>query len=172
MTYVNPIPANYDASSLNIDPGGLNSEAQSVIALVQDISNYLNSINTALSNLTLSWAGSSAQAASNFNDEWTNAVQALFGTQGDPNSGALAILVNGLSSAAQNYSQNEQNIASMFNKFGAAFSSSPTPPSPTAIQSDPQAKPAGLTSTTNDPTDLIDGGPEGLYNTTSVNETY
>jgi uncharacterized protein YukE len=171
MTYASAIPANYDASSFNIDPGGLNSAAQSIQASVQDIANYLSAVNATLSNLKLSWAGSSSQAASQYNEEWNKAVQAIFGTQSDPDSGALAILTNGLASAAQNYSSNEAAIAGMFNSFASGFSS-PAAPSPTAIQSAPQAKPAGLQSTTNDPTDLIDGGPEGLYNTTSVNESF
>jgi uncharacterized protein YukE len=163
MTYVNPIPATYDASSLDIDPAALGSAAQSVLASVKDISSYLTTINNKLSSLTLSWAGSSAQKAQDFNDEWTNAVQALFGTQGDPDSGALSKLVDALSTAAQNYSQNEANIQGMFNKFASGFSPS------SSSSSSSSTKPP---STIDSPTDLIDGGPEALYHTTSVNERF
>src|SRR6266568_4529274 len=108
MTYVEPIPNNYDASSISVEPYALNSSAQTIQNLVQDIFKTLTGLN-------LSWVGTAANAASDFNTKWTNAVQELFGTEGDPSSGALNRLAGGLSSAVQNYSANEDAIVAMFN---------------------------------------------------------
>jgi uncharacterized protein YukE len=156
MTYVNPIPSTYNSSSISVDPGGLGGLAQDVLAQVQDISNYLSDINAALKGLHLDWVGQASTSASDFNTEWNNAVQRLFGTSGDPSSGALNALTNGLNQAAQNYSGIEDAIVNMFNNFANGFNKPP---------SDPQ-------TVTDQRTDQIDGGNMWLYHTTSVNETY
>jgi uncharacterized protein YukE len=151
------IPANYDASTLNIDPGGMNSCANTVLSLVQDISNYLSTINSTLSNLTLSWVGTSSSDATTYNDEWNAAVQKLFGTQDDPSSGALVVLVNGIMSASANYSQTEDNITDMFNSFASGFSSGSS------------SSTSNVTDQTSDP---IDNGAEYAYHSTAATETY
>jgi uncharacterized protein YukE len=169
MAYVNPIPANYDASSLSIDPGTLGSIAQTIQNLVTDISNDLSDINKTLTGLNLSWVGTAANAAGDFNTRWTNAVQELFGTQGDPSSGALNTLVGGISSAAQNYSANEDAIVAMFNAFAGGFS---TPPSNSNTGTAPAS---AATSNADAPTDQIhaaDGSTFWLYHTTAVNEKF
>jgi uncharacterized protein YukE len=166
MTSSSAIPANYDSSTLNIDPGGLSSEAQLVLASVQDIANDLVTIATTLQNLTLSWTGASATAASKYGTEWTDATKALFGTKSDPTSGALQVLVNGLGSAAQNYAQNEANVASTFNKFYKAFSSSP--PAGNSSHGTSSSQAAGK-PVTDKPADAVNG--VYMYHTTSVNES-
>lgn len=167
MTYINEIPVNYDSTSLRIDPERVNDAAIVIEASVERISDFIEDINEALSDLTLSWAGASASKAQAYNDEWTRAIQKLFGTKSDPNSGALSVLVNGVSNAAQNYSQTEQNIASTFTAFGGAFSGTST------NKSSPSTK--SVTDEPKDRTEFGTGGPTGstfLFHTTSVDETF
>ena len=168
MTYVNPIPSNYDASSISVDPGTLGSIAQTIQGLVTDIADDLSAINSTLTGLNLSWVGTAANAASDFNTSWTNAVQELFGPAGDPSSGALNTLVGGLMSAAQNYSANEDAVVTMFNTFASGFSTPSSTPngSPPASSASPN---------TDAPTDQIQepgGGSFWLYHTTAVNEKF
>jgi len=165
MAYIDAIPANYDDSSLTIDPAVLSDAAQSVKESVAEISLQLKLMNIVLTDLTLSWTGTSASAANKYNDEWNDALQDLFGTKGDPDSGALTTLASGVSAAAQNYNQTEDAVTQMFSKFGNAFSASSaakTPEAPSSVFDDPQ-----------DRTDFGSGGPKGstwIYHTTSVNE--
>ena len=158
MTYTDPIPANYNDSSISVDPGGLNSCADAINTQIQDIANALTNINNALSGLTLSWVGQAADSASTYNTEWTNAVQALFGTQNDASTGALNILLSGLSSAAQNYSANEAAIEKMFNEYANGFSAS-------SSSSSSSGKPI-----LDSPSNPAGGNGEDMYHLTSVNE--
>lgn len=136
------IPANYDSSSLSIDPGSINETAQNIENLVDAIELGVEAISQTLSDLTLSWAGQSASQAQQYNDEWNNAVTKLLGSQQDPSSGALNSLINGINYAAQNYSETENSIQGMFSKFAAGGSSSAG-----AAIDDPSG-PAGLIHTT------------------------
>jgi uncharacterized protein YukE len=174
MAYTDPIPANYDSSSISVDPGGLNSCSDAITAQVQDIANYLGNINTALSNLTLSWVGQAANAASTYNTDWTNAVQALFGTQNDASTGALNILVSGLSSAAQNYSATEAAIAQTFTQYSNAFPAVSASTASMSVSYAPAGPPPSATSTkaiTDAPTDPAGSSGEDMFHTTSVNES-
>jgi len=174
MTYTDPIPANYDSSSISVDPGGLNSCSDAITAQVQDIANYLGNINNALSNLALSWAGQAANAASTYNTDWASVVQALFGTQDDPSTGALNILVGGLSSAAQNYSAAEAAIAKMFTDYSNAFPAGSASTGTMSVSFAPAAPVSPVTSTnaiTDVPTGPAGSGGEDMYHTTSVNES-
>jgi uncharacterized protein YukE len=174
MTYTDPIPANYDSSSISIDPGGLNSCSDAITAQVQDIANYLGNINNALSNLTLSWVGQAASAASTYNTDWASAVQGLFGTQSDPSTGALNILVSGLSSAAQNYSATEAAIAQMFTDYSNAFPAASASTATMSVSFAPAAQSSGAPSTipiTDAPTGPAGSSGEDMFHTTSVNES-
>lgn len=187
MTYTDPIPANYDSSSISVDPGGLNTCAETISAQVDDISSYLKTINDTLSGLALSWAGSAADQASAYNEKWDNAVQAIFGTKSDPKSGALNILMSGLSKAAQNYSAIELAIAKTFNQYAGGF---PAESASTASMSVDFAPAPGSSSSSHaetwnpadgspsvfpspvwdDPTQPAGPDKTDMYHTTSVNE--
>lgn len=145
------IPATYDNSSLSIDPASMDNAAQNIQDLVETIGMGIQAIGQTLSDLTLSWAGQSASQAQQYNDEWTDAVNKLLGTQKDPDSGALNTLVDGVKYAAQNYSETEDNVTSMFSKFAAGGSSS----GPSVMDK---------------PSDFV--GDSALYHTTSVDENY
>jgi uncharacterized protein YukE len=176
MVYTDPIPANYDSSSINVDPGGLNSCSDAISAQVQDIANYLGNINTALSNLTLSWVGQASDSASTYNTEWANAVQALFGTQNDASTGALNILMSGLSSAAQNYSASETAIANMFNSYAGAFPAISASTASMSVDYSPGSSPSSSSSSPStgpikDSPSSPDASGTDMYHTTSVNES-
>ena len=168
--YTSPIPATYNSSTINVDPESLQDAATNVYNLVNDIATCLGSINTTLSNLTLSWAGQSASDAQTYNNEWNTAVQNLFGTQNDPDIGALSILTNGLNQAAANYSGVEDAIVNMYNSFASGFSSG------SSNNNNNGQAPTSVTSPNSDsPTTEIQlpgGGSEYLYHTTAVNESF
>jgi uncharacterized protein YukE len=118
-------PDNYDAYTIGSAPGQMYDTATSVSASADSIAGYLGNIVSALSGLRLSWTGPSASAAQEFNDRWTAATTALYGTQGDPGSGAVNQLTDGLAMAAQNYLNNEDQVAGMFSQFASAGSGGP-----------------------------------------------
>lgn len=176
MAYTDPIPANYDSTSMSVDPGGLNSCSDAIGTQVQDIANYLGNINSALSNLTLSWVGQASGAASTYNAEWGKAVQALFGTQQDPSTGALNVLMSGLSSAAQNYSASEAAITKMFNSYASAFPAVSASTASMSVSYAPGGSSSGATSSpATAPIKDSPSGPDAsgtdMYHTTSVNES-
>ena len=141
---------NYDTVKLTISPAGLAAANTTVNNLIEDIVKQLTTIMSTMSDLKLSWTGGSASVASEFSDQWSAAMTALFGTKKDPTSGVLVALAAGLGSAADNYNMAEQTISGWFTAFNAAISS--TAPSTGA--------PANVTDQVN-----------GLFHTTSVNET-
>lgn len=141
------LPANWDSSSITVDPSGLNSAAEAVQTSSTNIYNYLTDINNSLSNLQLSWTGESASVANEFNTRWVNAMTALYGPSTDPGKGIMNILNDGLQMAAQNYSNNESSVANMFNQFAGKGSA-------------PSTKP------------VTDQVTNTYYHTTSVNETF
>ena len=156
MANPDPIPANYDAVTLNIDPSVLNSSAETLLNLITNINDGLTNISNALSGLSLSWVGTSSSEATQYENEWNTATQALFGTPDDPTTGALNILYGGVASAAANYSANEDNISTMFNTFTSGVSAS--------------SSSSSATSTVDQPSDPYGG--EYLEHTTAVNETF
>ena len=162
MTYTNPIPANYNATTISVDTGELESAAASISTAVTAISNALIDINTQLKNLTLNWLGNAANAASSYNDDWNNVVQMLFGaTDANGNStgvndGALSVLTSGLDQAITNYNANEAAVANLYNGFA-----NPNPNAPAGPTTDQPTTPISNAS----------GVQEYLYHTTAVNET-
>ena len=143
------LPANWDSSTVSVDMNVMGSVAQAVLTSATNINNYLTDIINSLSGLPLSWTGGSATLADEFNTRWSSATTALYGTQSDPSTGILNVITSGLAQAAQNYSQNESVVASLFNGFGHGGSSS-----------GPQTQPV---------TDVV---TDNVYHTTSVNETF
>jgi hypothetical protein len=101
----------------------LNDAGNSCLSLLNQIINYLNAVETTLSNLQLSWVGQSSDLAQTFTNEWNNATASLCGTQSDPGQGILVRIAEGLSSAAQNYSAADQWAQSAFGQFTSGTSS-------------------------------------------------
>jgi hypothetical protein len=73
-----PVPANYnDVTNVTVSPIMLNDAGNSCLSLLNQIINYLNAVETTLSNLQLSWVGQSSDLAQTFTNEWNNATASL-----------------------------------------------------------------------------------------------
>jgi uncharacterized protein YukE len=115
-------PQSYDTAKITVSPQTLSDVSSQVINLAQDVANRLQDISTTLSNLQLSWVGPSSALAAEIGQQWQSAATSLFGTQQDPNEGALSRLADGLQGASQNYDNVEQWAVTSFNKLDANLS--------------------------------------------------
>jgi uncharacterized protein YukE len=126
-------PQSYDTVKITVSPQSLSDTSSHVIGLVQDVANRLQDINTTLNDLQLSWVGTSSSLAAQFTQRWQDAATSLFGTQQDPNEGALNRLADGLQGASGNYDNVEQWAVKSFNQLvanlGSGGSSSSSGPS-------------------------------------------
>lgn len=107
-------PSNYDNVTLNVQPQDISSAAQSITNLSEDVANQIGKINDTMSSLQLSWTGDASDFASEVSSQWQTAVTALFGTQQDPGQGILSRIADGLTSAAQNYTEADAWVAESF----------------------------------------------------------
>ena len=166
MTYVNPIPATYNSSTISVDTGELAAALATINTAVQDIATKLTNINNTLNGLQLNWLGDASNQAQTYNDDWNNVVQMLYGavdSSGNQtvNDGALSVLVTGLDQAINNYNSNEQAVTGLFSGFYS--------------NANPNANNSPTASMTDDPTTPISnasGIQEYLYHTTAVNEEF
>jgi hypothetical protein len=164
MTYVDPIPATYNASSIAVDPVGLDGAAKAFAGHITDISNALTDIGNTLSGLNLSWAGDSADAMFRYGEELSGALEALFGTQLDPGAGVLNIASGALGSVARNYSLVDQSVQGMFSKFASGFDPLPKP----TVSPVPGLPPLPV-KPLDKPSDFVGG--EWVEHTTAVDES-
>jgi uncharacterized protein YukE len=116
-------PQSYDTANITVSPQTLSDTSSQVTGLANDVANRLQDIATTLGNLQLSWVGQSSTLAAEFTQRWQSAVTSLFGTQQDPNEGALSRLADGLQAAAQNYDNVEQWAVTSFNKLSDGLGS-------------------------------------------------
>lgn len=109
-------PSNYDDPSLQIlvDPVDMFSHVSDMQNQAQAVSDAINTIVGIWNGLTLGWVGTSASAAQDFNAQWTAAIQALFGTQADPQSGAFSKIASAVGMASINYGEAEDSNQKMF----------------------------------------------------------
>lgn len=133
-----PPPSNYDDPSLliQVNPNSLWSYATvDMVNEGQAIADAITAIVGIWNSLRLGWAGATADAVQAFSAKWAAAVEALFGTQADPNSGAFAMIANAVAQAAGNYAEAEDSNQKMFLKLSNSITSpSGTPPPPTRDQ--------------------------------------
>jgi uncharacterized protein YukE len=115
------LPANWDSSTVSVDPWVLHSSAASVTDAVKAILGELSGIMGVLKELRISWTGESAELADQFNDRWEQAMKQLYGTKADPGAGILNVLSAGIGAAAVNYSRGERQVSNMFARFEAAL---------------------------------------------------
>jgi len=111
-------PSNYDDAGLLIRVNAdriFQSAATDIPNQAQVIANAINNIVQIWNGLKLGWVGTTASEAQQFNDQWTNAVKQLFGTDSDPSSGALPRIADGVALAAINYGEAEDAVTKMFN---------------------------------------------------------
>ena len=136
-----PAPSNYDSAGLfiRVDPntlysyatGDMVNEAKAVAGAIDSIVNIWN-------NLQLGWAGASAAEAQDFSKRWVQAVQQLFGTGDQPDSGAFPKLANAVATASVNYGEAEDTVQKMFQSLTDGLNAPPgTPGPPTRGQNQP-----------------------------------
>lgn len=143
-------PDTYDAVKVTVSPQDLQDTSQKVKSLVDDIVNHLNTINTTLNDLQLSWVGQSSSLADSFNKQWMAATATLYGTQDHPEQGVLNHLLAGLEAASSNYSFVEDwakkgfgTLVSALNGGGGGQSTS----SPTSVENSSGSVTTAITET-------------------------
>jgi Proteins of 100 residues with WXG len=113
------VPGNYDAVTMNVEPGPLNMAADGIQDSAEAVVTALNTINKALNELHLGWDGASAAEAKDFANKWHNAMIGMFGTSKDPKKGVMNQVIIALKAAVGNYSNAEEGIEKMFMNFDA-----------------------------------------------------
>jgi uncharacterized protein YukE len=86
---------------------------------------------TTLNDLQLSWYGPSQAELNTFNQRWSSATSNLFGTEENPEQGALVKFVVAIALAAQNYGNTEDSVAQMWQKFASALNAPSSNKAPT-----------------------------------------
>ncbi len=166
---------NYDQVSMTVDMGTIYNATNTVIAMCDLISDYLNLIMNELTDLTLSWTGTSAQAATDAYNMWNNVTFILFGTQNDPGAGCLNILSGGLYAVVNDYAYNEITVGNMWTQFWDNINGDPSGSSYTdsSGQLHPITPPPSTSPPPNNTTNVTDGTSSSPpYHDTAVNETF
>lgn len=107
----------YDASTINVSPLGMNTTAKSLNGLAQSVADSLGVINTQLAGLRVAWQGKAASDAEMVNKQWMAVMNDLFGTEDDPSKGVLSALAGGLDRASANFSKAERGVTGIFKEF-------------------------------------------------------
>jgi hypothetical protein len=166
MTYVNPIPADYDLTTISVNTSELATYTATIATAVQNIANNLTDIMNTLNGLSLDWLGDASNQAQTFNNEWGAVVQMLYGAmdgQGNQtiDDGALSVLVGGLDQAIDNYNANEQSVIGLFSGFGANTGANANASTANSVVDSPS-----------DPISNASGIQEYLFHTTAVDENF
>jgi hypothetical protein len=112
-----PLPANWNSSTVTVDPWVLHSASVNSSAAVKGIGDVMTAVTNRLNELRLSWTGDSQAQAEKFNSDWNAIVKQLFGTQEHPEQGLLNLFCSGLATAAVGYSRGERAVSDSFAKF-------------------------------------------------------
>lgn len=125
-------PSNYDDPSLliRVNAGDLFFHASDLTAEGQAIADAVTAMDGVWNNLMVGWAGDTAQQAQDLFNRFTAVLEAMFGTDADPDSGAFAQLVMAVSMAAINYGEAEDSNQKMFQSLSAALNSKSSNPTP------------------------------------------
>ena len=120
-------PSNYDDTSLQIlvDPDGMFARVSDMQNEAQAVGDAITAIVGIWNDLKLAWVGSSASEAQQFNAAWTAAIQALFGTTADPDSGAFSKVAQAVAMASVNYGEAEDSNKQMFQGLTASLKAPP-----------------------------------------------
>ncbi|MCD0484788.1 WXG100 family type VII secretion target [Streptacidiphilus sp. ASG 303] len=125
------MPADYDASSLKVDPDMLDTASKSLAKYAKDIAHEIRAIHDISTSLRLSWSGTSSQEAAHFNDRWDSVMRSLFGSPGaeddkkfDAKDGVLNVLAGGTNAVAVGFSNVDLAVADVFVEMALALASS------------------------------------------------
>jgi hypothetical protein len=112
-----PLPANWNSSTVTVDPWVLHAASVNTSAAVKSIGDVMTAVTARLNELRLSWTGDSQEQAEKFNNDWNALVKRLFGTQEHPEVGILNRFCSGLEAAAVGYSRGERAVSDSFAMF-------------------------------------------------------
>jgi hypothetical protein len=158
------VPAEYNAVTMSVDPGALQTDANTILADVNEIVTALNTIGSTVGDLALSWTGGSADDATDFSNRWTLAMTALFGSDDGSNDGVMNQVINALLTASSNSGQTEMSVSEMFNVLNMNATAAGAPSTPMVAA--PRA--AGETPVNPDLTAIVEIGWAAAPGTTSV----
>jgi uncharacterized protein YukE len=128
-----PTPSNYNDAGMQIrvDPDALYGYATvDMKNQAEVLVGSLNRIRDIWQGLALGWVGTSAAEAHDFSDRWNHAIEQLFGTNDDLNSGALPKIATAVAIASINYGEAEDVVVKMFQSLLDALNASPGTPTP------------------------------------------
>jgi len=133
------VPSNYDDSGImiRVDPNTLYQYATSDIPNhVQGLADSISNIVKIWNNLKVGWVGKSASDAHEFNTQWSQAIDRLFGSKSDAASGVLPKIGIAVAQASINYGVAEDTITTSLKDYvnglntpagaGNAVNSAPT----------------------------------------------
>lgn len=115
-----PEPAvDYDTvETFAVDPAALAASARLIAEQANEIIESLAAVQGALQQVGLGWAGRTADEVRAFGVRWQEVTAALFGTQQDPQRGALMVVANGVATAGDLFARTEHALAEFFTLFG------------------------------------------------------
>ncbi|OON77028.1 WXG100 family type VII secretion target [Streptomyces tsukubensis] len=111
----------YDSVKIEVDPAALKEMTTQLKQSITAVSGHLNRINKTLGGLKLNWAGKTSEEYDHMTSEWTRVINMAFGTEKEPEKGALNAVGHGVEQAASNFANTEQGIAKGFDDLIAAL---------------------------------------------------
>ncbi|MEV5151376.1 hypothetical protein AB0K81_05390 [Streptomyces werraensis] len=111
-----PGNADYDISTIKIEPQALGTEGTKLAELAIAIGESIVRINNIAAGLKLGWVAASAEEAQEFGDRWARVMAQMFGEK-DGQIGVLPAIAGGISGAAVAFSHLENELWWAFTDF-------------------------------------------------------
>jgi len=132
----------YDSASITVDTQQLAVSATNLKNLSQNVADSITQIQNTLSNLALSWAGTTQAEADALTTQWNLVMTGLFGSEDGTVLGVLNVLASGTQAVAAGFAQTEVSLQKMFVQFSTGMNT-PSPDGDTT----PTSSPAPVTDT-------------------------
>jgi uncharacterized protein YukE len=116
------VEVNYDGAKIAAAPRTMQAIAKDIAKHSKDVADSLDRINSTLTALTLNWSSNSQKEADDLNHRWSEAMQKLFGSKGDPDAGVLNAIADGIGFTAGNYGKAETGVKKLFDDFVSKLS--------------------------------------------------
>ncbi|WP_327111239.1 hypothetical protein OG206_01270 [Streptomyces sp. NBC_01341] len=111
-----PDNADYDVSTLKVDPGPLGAEGERMLTLANEMGEAIIRINNTVADLTLGWVAPSAEEAHLFGERWIRVMTQMFGQKDGP-TGVLPAMAGGVTGTAVGFSHVELELEAAFDNF-------------------------------------------------------
>jgi hypothetical protein len=109
----------YDGvETFSVDPNGLVASARRIRDHTETIIDSLVRIENTLDQLSLGWAGRTADEVRDFGHRWQNVSWDLFGTEQAPERGVLAVIAGGVATVGNLFARTESSLVQFFETFG------------------------------------------------------